>query len=260
MEEEISLLDLWQMLKKHLRIIVKMTLVGGFLAGFYSFLLATPIYQASTDILVNRSADSRDNNLFAQDINASLQLINTYSDVIRNDVVLKPVVRTLGTRETAEELREKITVESKNNSQVFTIAVKDENPSRAAHIANVVAKEFNHQIKKMMKIDNVTIISKATTPRHAVSPRKALNLLVGLVVGMGIGLAIAFIRELADNTVKSEDFITEELGWTSLGQVARFSSSDLKVKRTASNDVKPNLGQVDDKSHGRIQRSRRDRM
>lgn len=258
MAEEISLLDLWKMLKKHLRMIAMTTIVFGFLSMVYSFVLATPIYQASTDILVNRSTESRDQSVLSQDINASLQLINTYSDVIRNDVVLKPVAEELNAPETTEELRNKVKVDSKNNSQVFSISVTDESPERAAELANTVAKVFNKQIKKMMKVDNVTIISKAVAPRYPISPKKAINLLVAIVLGMALGVLYAMIKELADNTVKREEFITDELGWPVLGQVAEFSSSDLKSKNSV---IKTEPIQKEDKSqYGRLQRSRRDRV
>ncbi|MHA6602589.1 YveK family protein [Aerococcus urinae] len=234
MEEEISLLDLWQIIKEHIYVIFISSLVGVLLAAAYAFVLATPIYQSSTEILVNQSESKGQNNTLNQDINASLQLINTYSDVIRNEVVLSPVIDQLNLQENPDQLREKISVESKNNSQVFSIIVNDPNPERAATIANTTAEVFQKAIRKMMNIDNVSIISKAQASHSPVSPRKALALLIGLVLGMGVGLVIAFIHELTDNTVKDVDFLTKEIGWNMLGRVSELSENDLKVTYKAN--------------------------
>ncbi|MEG9283797.1 MULTISPECIES: YveK family protein [Aerococcus] len=234
MEEEISLLDLWQIIKEHIYVIFISSLVGVLLAAGYAFVLATPIYQSSTEILVNQSNTKNQNNTLNQDINASLQLINTYSDVIRNEVVLSPVIEQLNLQENPDQLREKISVESKNNSQVFSIIVKDPNPEQAATIANTTADVFQKAIRKMMNIDNVSIISKAQASQAPVSPRKALALLIGLILGMGVGLVIAFIHELTDNTVKDVDFLTKEIGWNMLGRVSELSENDLKVTHQAN--------------------------
>nr|MDK8213990.1 hypothetical protein [Enterococcus faecalis] len=67
-----------------------------------------------------------------------------------------------------------------------------------------------------------------------VSPRKALALLIGLVLGMGVGLVIAFIHELTDKTVKDVDFLTKEIGWNMLGRVSELSENDLKVTHQAN--------------------------
>jgi capsular polysaccharide biosynthesis protein len=165
-----------------------------------------------------------------QDINTSLELINTYSVIIRNDVVLEPVIDDLELDTTVGELREKISVQTENNSQVFSIRVQDTNPYTAAEIANTTAGIFQENIQRIMNVDNVTIISNATPNTNPVSPNKPLNLVIGVLLGLMIGVGLVFLRELLDNTVKSEDYVEAATGWPSLGQINRFSKNDLLVK------------------------------
>lgn len=120
---------------------------------------------------------------------------------------------------TADDLAKMVSVSTQQNSQVFTVNVKDNDPVRARDIANEVAKVFEQKIAKMMSISNVSVVSKATANSTPVSPR--LNLIA--IVGLGIGVLIAFmwglIRELTDQTVKDLDFITDSLGLVDLGAV-----------------------------------------
>src|SRR5690625_658685 len=153
MEEEISLVELFDILKKHIRVIILTTVLTAIIAAIYTFLLVTPKYQSSTEMLVSHSADSTTQNFTQQDINTSIQLINTYSDIIRNDVTLDPVIEELNLNMTTSQLRENVSIRTENSSQVFSIQVQDENPYQASEIANKTASYFQEEIFDIMNVD-----------------------------------------------------------------------------------------------------------
>ena len=70
-----------------------------------------------------------------------------------------------------------------------------------------------------MQVDNVTIVSDAKVNSKPVSPNKKLFALAGVVLGLFIGVAIAFIKEFTDKTIKDSSFLTDELGLTNIGSV-----------------------------------------
>src|SRR5690625_1902512 len=230
MEEEISLVELFSILKKHIRVIILTTVLTTVIAAIYTFFLVTPKYQSSTEMLVSHSADSTTQNVTQQDINTSIQLINTYSDIIRNDVILEPVIEELNLDMTTSQLRENVSVQTENNSQVFSIQVQDENPYQASEIANATSNYFQEEIYEIMNVDNVTIISAATPNVNPVSPNNILNVVIGVLLGGMIGIGIVFIYELTDNTVKNTEYIEESTGWPSLGQITVFTKDDLTVR------------------------------
>ena len=63
-----------------------------------------------------------------------------------------------------------------------------------------------------MNVNNVSILSKASSNPHPVSPRVLLNTIIGLVVGLLIGLILAFLINGLDRTVDNEGFITDVAG------------------------------------------------
>ena len=62
------------------------------------------------------------------------------------------------------ELKKAISVETQQNSQVFSLAVKTNDPAKSALIANTVANVFKSRIKGIMSVNNVTIVSRASAP------------------------------------------------------------------------------------------------
>lgn len=117
------------------------------------------------------------------------------------------------------DLAKVVTVSTQQNSQVFTVNVKDTDPVRARDIANEVAKVFEKKIATIMSISNVSVVSKATADPIPVSPRLNLMALIGLVLGVLVAFVWGLIREQTDQTIKDIDFITDDLGLVNLGIV-----------------------------------------
>jgi len=67
-------------------------------------------------------------------------------------------------------------------------------------------------------------LEKAETPRRPYSPRKTLNMIVGLLIGTLGGIGCAFFMEYFDNTVKSPDEIEEKYGIPVIGMVSLLKS------------------------------------
>ncbi|MGO2476197.1 MAG: YveK family protein, partial [Lacticaseibacillus paracasei] len=111
---------------------------------------------------------------------------------------------------TSGDLAKMVSVSTQQNSQVFTVSVKDTDPVRARDVANGVAKVFDSKIAKIMSVSNVSIVSKATANSTPVSPRLRILALVGLALGVFIAFVWGLIREMTDQTIKDVDFITDD--------------------------------------------------
>lgn len=229
MEEEISLVELFDILKKRLGLIISTTLMGLLLVSLYTFFMVTPEYSSTTQLLVNRAEGA--DTIQQSDINTNIQLINTYKDIITGPVILDEVRDELNMTTSHAGLSNRLSISSESNSQVFSIRVMDTNPHNAALIANTTADVFQESLPDIMNVDNVTVISIAEPNTSPISPNHTLNMAIGVVLGAMIGIGIAFLIEFLDNTVKDERFIVEELGWTNLGSVSKLEANELKIDK-----------------------------
>ncbi|EHE85548.1 chain length determinant family protein [Latilactobacillus curvatus CRL 705] len=234
MEQTINIEQIFSILRKYRRLILSSTVVCTLLAIIVTFFLITPQYSASTELLVNRK-QSTDVGAQLNQVQADVQMINTYKDLITKPVIMDSVASKMnkgdGHKLTADELASMISVANNQNSQVFSITAKSDNAYTAADIVNTTAQTFQKKAPKIMSgTDNVSIISEAKPNLTPVSPKKNLNVLIGLVLGLLLGIGFAFVRELMDKTVKEESFLTQELGLTSLGIVNNIADKDLIKK------------------------------
>lgn len=220
MEETISLRELFQTLRKRLWLILSITILATLTSGVVSYFILTPIYQASTQLLVNQSkSDQPIYNI--NEIQTNLQLINTYNVIIKSPAILDIVKEKLDLHMSTEELNEKINVASEKDSQVVNVTVEDPDPHRAAEIANTIANVFKEEIVKIMNVDNVSILAKAEVKENPqpVKPKPMLNMAIALVVGLMTGVGLAFLLEYLDNTIKTEQDVDHLLGLPVLGVI-----------------------------------------
>ena len=206
MEETISLRDLFKTLQKRLLLITIISVVAMVIAAIISFFVLTPIYQASTQILVNQQKSEQNTGLEMQEIQSNLQLINTYNVIIKSPAILTKVIEELDLKTTSAQLSNQLTVSNANDSQVVNISVQDENPRQAVAIANTVAEIFQQEVPVLMNVDNVKILSPAIHSENPspIKPNKLINIAIALVIGLMVGVGIAFLLEYLDTTIKTE--------------------------------------------------------
>lgn len=235
MEETISLQDLFKTLKKRAGLIALMTLLAITIAGVVSFLVLTPMYETSTQILVNQEA-SEAAQLTNQNIQTDLQLINTYSVIIKSPAILDEVANQLNLDMTVEQLNNKITVATAENSQVVNVTVQDEDPAQAVDIANTTAQVFEDEIMELMNVDNVSILSPAVLKENPspVAPNPILNMAIAAVIGLMLGVGIAFLLEYLDTSIKTQEDIEEILGIPLLGVISPIKEEAKLEQATTS--------------------------
>lgn len=229
MEETISLQDLFKTIRKRLSLIAIITIIAMTISGIVSFLFMTPIYQASTQILVNQEKDEQ-NQLSSQDIQANLQLINTYNVIIKSPAILAEVIENLELDMSVGQLNANINVNSEQNSQVVNVSVQDPDPKLSVDIANMIATVFKEDIVDLMNVDNVTVLAEAEMAEKPspVKPNPKLNIAIAAVIGLMIGVGIAFSLEYLDTTVKTEEDIEELLQLPVLGLISPIPDEELK--------------------------------
>jgi succinoglycan biosynthesis transport protein ExoP len=83
---------------------------------------------------------------------------------------------------------------------------------------------------------NVWIVEKSETPTSPIKPKKSLNILLGLIVGLFGGVGLTFFFEYLDNTIKSPDEVETKVGMSVLGTVPLLDVKDGRVETISLRD------------------------
>ncbi len=230
MEETISLKEIFEVLKKRFLLILGLIVVATVLSGVISYYYLTPIYQSSSQFLVNQTEQEQNTNYNVNDIRTNVELINTYNVIIKSPAILDDVIESLGLNLSNTQLKDKLQVSSAQNSQVVTVTVTDPDPQLAVDIANTTVKTFQQEIPQLMNVDNVRVLSEAvlSSDPSPVKPQPVLNMAIAFVVGAMAGVGLAFLLEYLDNTIKSESDIENQLGMPVIGVVSKVKEQELE--------------------------------
>lgn len=275
-DNTIDLTQLLQLCRRHIWALilwsVGLALVGWGIANF----VISPKYTSSAQILVNQKSNKNDPNTAYITQQANMQLVNTYKDIVTSHVILQDAsdrlanpVRVVkkakpakyrtnadGRRVlvrkaqpavierdgksysvSASQLAKDISVNTQQQSQIFSVSATADTPEKAKAEANAVARSFRDQIPNIMNIDNVTIVAPATNGVQS-SPNVKLFTLAGFVIGLVLTFAMILIREMTNTTVRDDTYLTQDLGLTNLGYVSHFHVSS-SFKLIKKNNNKP---------------------
>lgn len=238
MQEELTFSRLYQLLKKYLFSIIMTAILGAgiSLAGMYFFV--TPLYSSDAQLLVNQR-QTTDAPIQYNEIQSNIQLISTYSDIIKGHAVLDQVSQNLDGAYTIEELDESISVTQSPESQVFYLSAVNESPTQAQIIVNEVITVLDSTLSEIYDDTetSINVISPATWNGRSVSPNPLLFIAIGAAVGLLFSLTRIFIVELMDTTLRDDEFLAQQ-GFTNLGQIYELSNKELKNSRLVSNKKK----------------------
>lgn len=84
--------------------------------------------------------------------------------------------------------------------------------------ARVVAS-LKTELSGQLKGNNVRIIDSALVPGSPIKPKKLIALVLGFVGGLAGGIGLAFLVEMIDQTVRTQEDVENKLGLPFLGQV-----------------------------------------
>ncbi|HDJ2046933.1 TPA: capsule biosynthesis protein CapA [Staphylococcus aureus] len=220
MKEKFDLVKLLNILKKNIKLLLILPAICLVVSAALNFFVMPDKYTASTQILVNMKKSSSD--LAFQNVQSSLQSVNTYTEIIKSPRILDKVSREFDGQYSTAELNSFLKVTNQTNSQIITVSVTTGNKSESDKIVNRISKVFAHDMPKIMSVDNVTILSSAHDNAVKVSPIVSVNLVISIIVGIVLAILIIFLKELLDKRIKTEEDVESQLGLPILGSIQKF--------------------------------------
>lgn len=207
-----ELRDYLRILRQSWVLIVLLTLLGIGAGAAYS-IITTPKFSSSAKVFVSTSAGStvselQQGNTFTQ------QRVKTYADLATTPIVLLPVIEELSLETSAQDLAQQITATAPLDTSLIEITAMDADPELAAAVATAVSDSLTQVVQTIEASEaedgttrsavKLTLVQHAAVPESPVSPNVPLNVALGGLVGLALGIGIAVLRETLDTRIRNE--------------------------------------------------------
>jgi polysaccharide biosynthesis transport protein len=174
--------------------------------------LRTPhVYKAHAELILVSANDQGAQNAYQGSL-FTQQRVQSYAGLASGRAVTEAVVARLHLPETPAALAGHITASVPLNTTLIELSATDRSPRQARDIVNAVSAQFAIVVENIDSISAshvrpiaVKTVTPADLPTAPVSPRRSLNLALGLIAGLALGLTIAGRREAHDTTIRSPD-------------------------------------------------------
>ena len=139
MSDFIELRRIFSIIKGRRWLVIAVTLAGA-LVGLLISRSQTPIYEATTTLLVGQFMQAPTVN--RSDIQTSVDVARTYADIGLRQPVLDSVVKALGLDETWQELKSQVRIKALEATQLIEVTAEARTPEMARAIADQIAAEL----------------------------------------------------------------------------------------------------------------------
>ncbi len=119
------------------------------------------------------------------------------------------------------EVLSKLQAISITDTQILQIKYVSDSREEAYDMVYGITEEFMKLSKKLYPNGNVHIIQQPIVPEKPIGPNKKMNVAIGALLGMMIGLGIAFLREFINNTYSNKEEVERDLEIPCIGVIPR---------------------------------------
>lgn len=216
--ERMTLLELLQLLRKRLALVIALPIVCALAMGVYSAFFMANTYTASTSlyVLTKTETDSGVSNNMYTDLNASQLLTNDVATLIKSDRVMGDTAKDLSMQSLAAF---GVTVASETTTRVITLSVSGEDAEAAAVVANKLAENASDVAQEVMNVQSVNVIDKAVAPSSPSGPNRPVYVVVAFMAGLFLAIAIVVLADMLNTKVRRTEEIEELLGIPVIGRM-----------------------------------------
>ena len=236
--EELDLKELFNIFWSKKIPIILLVLIFAVLGFIYTMTMVTPMYTASTTLVLASShnedgtaTSTTTNSITTADVTLNSNLVSTYSELVKSKNVLRQVISNLGIDISEESLRNNVSVESVQDTELIEITVTTQIPEYASKIANEIAKVFTDKVGEIYNINNVHVVDEAETPNEPSNINYQKNIVIFAFIGAVIAVLYVLIANMLDTTIKTADDIEKQFKLPVLASIPMYGTEMQKKKR-----------------------------
>ena len=226
-EIEINLQRIFNTIWDRLWVVILVGILGAAIAFGATRLFVTPMYQSSAMFYVNNSSLSVGDTSFSissSDITASKSLVESYIVILNTRETLNDVIDYAGVQYSYKDLRDMISAESVQETEIFRVTVTGPNPEEADDIADAIAYILPNRISDIIEGTSAKIVDSAVVSSVPSSPSYPKNIAIGCLLGILLTIAVIVLRDVFDITIREEADISRGCSYPILAAVPNMTT------------------------------------
>jgi len=156
-----------------------------------------PVYETATTFIVSPSSSFKDLNSLLQGLDTLSRregVSETYNRLSTSRTIVKAAAAELGLTEDDLE-RFTISSEVRSPANIIRITVQGDDPVLIADLADLIGAKTVEYARDLYEVYDLKPLDAAIVPEEPIKPNKSQNLMLATVVGLGLGVALAFVVE-----------------------------------------------------------------
>lgn len=186
-------------------------------------------YTASASGMVQGRANSSVGEASIADVLAKSRA-KSYVDVARSRAVAERVIESLDLPDNPSSLVGRVSVTQPVDTVLLQVSATGATPTAASQLADAWVNALAEQVKSIEDPDGDAVnamrivpLEAAAIPKAPSSPRPRINLLIGLLAGLALGLGFALLASRMDRRLRGPDDIEKAFDVTVAGAVPESS-------------------------------------
>lgn len=209
-----TLLELFQLLKKHLKLVITLPVVCAIVMGIASFAMMDNTYTATTSMYILAKTDG--GQMSYNDLSASQMLSNDIATLLDSDSVKSGAAKDLGLSDLDDY---KIAVSSETTTRVITLSVTGTDAKETAQVARAMANSVSTVAQNVGAAQSINVVDEAKTPESPSGPKRLLYVAVAFLAGVFIAIAYVVLEDMLNTRIRGAEEAEELLGIPVVGRI-----------------------------------------
>lgn len=209
-----ALLELFQLFKKHLKLVITLPVVCAIVMGIASFAMMDNTYTATTSMYILAKTDG--GQMSYNDLSASQMLSNDIATLLDSNSVKSGAAKDLGLSDLDDY---KIAVSSETTTRVITLSVTGTDAKETAKVARAMANSVSTVAQNVGAAQSINVVDEAKTPESPSGPKRLLYVAVAFLAGVFIAIAYVVLADILNMRIRGAEEAEELLGIPVIGRI-----------------------------------------
>lgn len=215
---EIDLSEIFKLIKKNIKVIIILGLLGVIIASAYTVFRIDKKYSSQGSVLLK--AEVIDGAVDSGQINSNKLMINNYVKLLQGNNIQSQVASNLNI--SVGQVRGSLSISNTEDTQIIEIASTTTDAGLSKRIVDETISVFTTYLQDALDVTNVTIVDQPQVNASPVSPSLRKNMMMGAIGGIVIALGYILLTYLLDTKIKNPEQAEQILGIPTLGIIPYF--------------------------------------